>query len=423
MTRTTMWRSLAVAGAAALVLSACSSDDGGSDDAADVPAGDGTLTIGTILPVTGSLAFLGPPEIAGTELAIQEINEGGGYDGKDVVISQGDSGDTSTDIANQTVDRLLSENADTIIGAASSSVSLTVIDKITGAGVVQFSPANTSIALSTYDDGGLYWRTAPPDTLQGSVLATLALDEGNGSAAILALQDAYGEGLANSFETNFTEGGGTITSKQIYDPKAANFSAEVSQAASENPDAIVLIGFEESKTILQELIKQGIGPDNKKLYLVDGNLSNTIADGLPAGIMEGTKGTLPGAEAPQEFRDRLLAIDPALTDFSYAAESYDAVILTALAAIAAGSDNGEAIASQLQAVSTEGEQCDNFADCKALLDEGKDIDYEGVSGPIEFGENGDPTFATMGIYEFGPDNTYPSTAVQYISGPVPPVEG
>ena len=83
---------------------------------------------------------------------------------------QGDSGDTTTDTANQTVDRLLSQNVDAIIGAASSGVTLTVIDKITGAGVVQFSPANTSKTLSDYPDKGLYFRTAPPDILQGAVL-------------------------------------------------------------------------------------------------------------------------------------------------------------------------------------------------------------------------------------------------------------
>ena len=91
--------------------------------------------------------------------------------GKPVEYSPGDSGDTSTDTASQTVDRLLGENVDAIIGAASSSVSLTVIDKITAAGVVQFSPANTSNKLSDYADKGLYFRTAPPDILQGAVVS------------------------------------------------------------------------------------------------------------------------------------------------------------------------------------------------------------------------------------------------------------
>ncbi len=157
--------------------------------------GDGTLKIGTLLPQTGSLAFLGPPEFAGVDLAVKDINDAGGVNGKQVEVTNSDSGDTSTDTASQSVDRLLSNNVDAIIGAASSSVSLSVIDKITGAGVLQISPANTSDELTNYADKGLYFRTAPPDVLQGRVLGDLILADGNSTVGILALQDSYGTGL------------------------------------------------------------------------------------------------------------------------------------------------------------------------------------------------------------------------------------
>ncbi len=141
-------------------------------------AGDGVLTIGTLLPETGNLAFLGPPEVAGARVAIQEINEGGGFNGADVVLTESDSGDTSTDTATTSVTRLLSENVDGIVGAASSGVTLTVIDQVVGAGVTMISPANTSKTLSTYDDNGLYFRTAPSDILQALVLSEVITDDG-----------------------------------------------------------------------------------------------------------------------------------------------------------------------------------------------------------------------------------------------------
>src|SRR5690606_12473582 len=119
----------------------------------------------------------------------------------------GDSGDASTDLASQTTDSLLAAGVDAIVGAASSSVSLTVIDKITAAGVVQFSPANTSDEFTTYDDHGLYFRDAPPDLLQGSVLGQIILDDGVGSVSILALDDAYGTGLADRIEEVLKGGG------------------------------------------------------------------------------------------------------------------------------------------------------------------------------------------------------------------------
>ncbi|OMQ16615.1 branched-chain amino acid ABC transporter substrate-binding protein [Modestobacter sp. VKM Ac-2676] len=220
------------------------------------------LVIGTLLPLTGNLAFLGPPEVAGAQLAINEVNEAGGVLGQPVQLVEGDSGDASTDTATQTVDRLLQSNVDAIVGAASSGVSLTVIDTITGAGVLQISPANTSDQFTTYDDNGLYFRTAPPDTLQARALADLIAGDGNNTVGILAINDPYGTGLAENTRDNLVASGLSEDSIEYitYDPQAANFSSEVQRMVDFNPDAIVVIGFEESSRIIQDLNAQGIGP-------------------------------------------------------------------------------------------------------------------------------------------------------------------
>ena len=120
--------------------------------------------------------------------------------GKDVVQVKADSGDGTPDIAGAQTDKLLDANADVVVGAASSSVSLSVIDKITGAGVVQFSPANTSPALddAKTDPKNLYFRTAPSDVLQGAVMANTVIEDGKNNVAILARQDSYGELLAGA---------------------------------------------------------------------------------------------------------------------------------------------------------------------------------------------------------------------------------
>ncbi|GAA2021004.1 ABC transporter substrate-binding protein [Pseudokineococcus marinus] len=446
MKRTTLARrSVAVAGIAALALTGCG-DDGGTDDGAAPAAsgepsasssssddaaagsedcepetppeaeGDGVLTIGSVLPQTGNLAFLGPPEFAGVELAVQEINEAGGYNGQDVAYVEGDSGDTNTDIASSTVQRLLSANVDSIIGAASSGVSFTIIDAITGAGVVQISPANTAPDFTCASDSGLYFRTAPSDVLQGRVMGDLVIGDGYLDVGMMAIDDPYGTGLAANVQEAVEAGGGSIAGGDpiIYNPQAPNYSAEVAQLAETNPEAIVLIGFDESLRVIPELISQGIGPSEVPLYLVDGNLANYSDDGLEPGALVGTKGTLPGAASTGDFQERLLAVDPSLTDFSYAPESYDAVVMTALAAIAAGDDSGASIASQLPAVSREGTECSGFVECRDLLEAGEDIDYQGVSGPVEFSDLGDPTEATIGIYSYVEDNSYVNDS--YVEG-------
>ncbi|NUO96320.1 MAG: ABC transporter substrate-binding protein [Nonomuraea sp.] len=423
-------RFLAVAAAASLALTACG---GGGDTAAQqstsaapsssAPAtesaaakGDGTLTLGTVLPQTGSLAFLGPPEFAGVDQAVKEINDAGGVLGKPVTKIHTDSGDTTTNVASQSADKLIAQKADAIIGAASSSVSESIIDKVTGAGVVQFSPANTSDKFSTIQDQGLYFRTAPPDKLQGRVLGDLVVADGNDTVGILAMQDSYGSGLADQVTKTAEAAGATVVERVDYDPKAAEFSADVAKIKAKNPKAIVLIGFEEGAKVIQELVKQGLTSDKVKWYMVDGNMSNTNYLKMPKGTLKGVKGTIPGAEAPEEFRKKLQELDPKLEDFTYSAESYDAAILIALAAEAAKDDSGKSIAAKLPEVSKGGEKCKTFKECADLLKAGKDIDYDGISGPIEFNDAGDPAVATIGVYQYGDDNKYATKALEYRTG-------
>jgi ABC-type branched-subunit amino acid transport system substrate-binding protein len=246
-------------------------------------AGDGVLKIGTLLPQTGSLAFLGPPEIAGVKAAIKEINDAGGVLGKPVASTDSDSGDTSTDIATTSVDRLLSEGVDAIVGAASSSVTLSVIDTVVGAGVTMFSPANTSSTLSDYPDKGLYFRDAPPDIIQGKVLSEVLADDNNSSIFVLNLDDAYGNGLAKNLKDSFTESGGEVIDTVAYDPQAQTFEAEVGKAKAADPDAIVVIGFEESSRIVAEMIKQGVGPADIPVYGTDGNMGNATGEKFEEG--------------------------------------------------------------------------------------------------------------------------------------------
>src|SRR4051794_15100135 len=297
-------RAAVVLASASLALTACggSSNDNASSGLSAKPSaspqggaaksGDGTLVVGTLLPQTGDLAFLGPPEFAGVDAAVKDINAAGGVNGKEVVQKKADSGDGTPDIAGSSVDKLLNANADTIIGAAASSVSLTVIDKIVGAGVVEFSPANTSPAFDTYDDKGLYFRTSPSDVLQGSVLGNLIVQDGFKNVAILARQDSYGEGLANQLEQTIKDQGSNVSTKVLYSADATNFTADINKVAASKPDAVALIAFEETTKIVPGLIAKGIGPQDVQTYFVDGNTADYSKDFDP-GTLKGVKATFP----------------------------------------------------------------------------------------------------------------------------------
>ena len=237
-----------------------------STDEGPAPAAPGTtgapLVIGSLTPQTGSLSYQGPQQLAALQLAVADVNAAGGVLGQPVQLVTGDSGDASTDIATQTSDRLLQAGVNAVVGASSSGVSLTVIDKLTGAGIMMISPASTSDKLTGYDDGGLFFRTVPPDTLQARALADLIGGDGNNTVGILALNDPYGVGLADNTRADLIGDG--LAEKNvvevIYDPQAANFDAEVQKMVELNPDGILVIGFEEAGKIVAGLNAQGIGP-------------------------------------------------------------------------------------------------------------------------------------------------------------------
>jgi ABC-type branched-subunit amino acid transport system substrate-binding protein len=391
---------------AAAAIDASWPGEGGGTTAGTGGAADETLVFGGLLPETGNLAFLGPPEFAGLELAVAEVNTLAAQFGLPAVeYFPGDSGDNG-DVANATVDRLLAENVDVFIGAASSGVSLTVIDKITQAGKIHFSPANTSPVFTTYDDNGLYFRTAPSDVVQGAALADMMINDGAATAVFLVLNDSYGTGLLEYSSGPYQDAGGEVLAEIIYDPQAENFDAEIAEAVAADADAIVIIGFDETSKILTGLIEAGQGPADKLIYGTDGNMGNALAAAFDdPTVVAGMKGTLPGVDVAgelPEFRDRLLEVDPDLTDFSYAAETYDAVMVTVLANLMTGqTGDAVAIATAINDVTRGGQKCTTLLECGLLLQSGvTDIDYDGVSGPLEFNDAGEPTEASILILEF-----------------------
>lgn len=413
----TVLGAVALAGASALVLAGCSGGGGGTggdsaEPSAAAPGEELSLTIGTALPQTGNLAFLGPPEEAGVGYAASQINEISDETGLTIDVVYGDSGDTDNKAYETEIPRLLGEDVSAIIGAASSGTSLQFIDQVVGAGVIQFSPANTSDAFTSYDDNGLYFRTAPSDVLQGEVLGNLIAEDGNQTLGMIVLNDSYGTGLAGYVTEAFEAAGGEVVAAPTYNTGDTNFDAQISEVLAADPDAIALITFEEVTTILPGLL--GSFPADK-LYFVDGNLSD-FSEELEPGALTGAKGTLPGLSI-DSIGDFTSALDewvsaeglPELTEYSYAAESFDAVVLLALASLAAGSTDPADIAENLITVSGgegDGETCTTYQECAEIILGGGTADYDGISGPITFDEVGDPTEASIGIYQYGEDNTY-----------------
>jgi branched-chain amino acid transport system substrate-binding protein len=234
--------------------------------------------------------------------------------------------------------------------------------------------------------------------------------DGHETAAMIVLNDAYGTGLRDATQASFEAAGGEIVAAPVFNPGDATFTAQIAEALAAGPDAIVLITFDEAKTIIPALVSQF---PKENLYFVDGNLADYSAD-LEPGTLTGAKGTAPGLD-PDTIMDFLNRMDEnwqaegnaALDSYLYGPESYDAVVLIALAALAAGSVEGVDMAGKLQEVSGgsgNGQKCTSFAECADIINGGGVADYDGISSPITFDAAGDPTQGNILISVYGDDN-------------------
>jgi branched-chain amino acid transport system substrate-binding protein len=408
-------RSVAVAtvAATALLLSACSGD-------AEEPADDSSaaasptreeetptdaLSIGAVLPFT-AYDGAGQPPLAGYELAIEDINAAGGVFGQEVVSLPKDSTDNN-DTANQAVDSLVTEGANFVIGAYGSGMSGSMITKVTEAGMVQISGSNTSSGLTGISPN--YRRTAPTDVLESAYLANLMVDEGRATAAIVVQNDDWGTAFEEAMVTNLEAAGIEVVANESFNTTDTDYSAQIAAVTAADPEAVIFLSY---AAYTGAMLDQLVGVDGfatDAIYFSNSTLGNeyTIDPSLLTGIRGYLAGPPPEIEAT--FEERLLEHSPDLANFAYAAATYDATILAALAAAQSNSTDAETLAQAVIDVSggIEGaEKCTEIADCLALVDAGTPVDYDGLSGELELDENGDTTATNYNLYQYGAEGTY-----------------
>lgn len=389
----------------ALVLAGCSGQSGNARvDAVDA-AGDGTLRIGLILDNTGRQSFLNASQLAAAKLAVQEINAAGGHKGKPVELLPAKISEDTTAQAKE----LVAAQADVVIGPTDSSRAPGAIDVLSQAKVAIISPANAAHGLTRYRSGGYYFRTSAADVAQAPVLVKLAKDRGARTIAILHEDGMYGKDVSVAVAAGAKAAGLGTVAEAVFTAGQARQAAAAAKAAG--PDAVILVARAGAQGAIAELNNQGLA--GSKLILSDGAI-NQYGSALGSKALEGARGILPGVFPSAHFQGELVAVDPGLKDMTFAAETYDAVNLAAIAAAAAQDDAGSSIAGRLMAVSGRHgagavptgsvKPCNTYQECADAINAGKTADYDGESGPIGFDSNGDITTANYMVFTYAADN-------------------
>jgi branched-chain amino acid transport system substrate-binding protein len=361
---------------------------------AAMPAYADDVKLGFLGGFTGPIESLTPPIFNGAKLAVEEINAQGGILGGKLTIESADGACDSTAAANAADKLINSSQVTAIVGGLCTGET---IGGFNGSGkpgnVVFVSPASSAPALTTLDDNDLVFRTTPSDALQGVKMASLLISKDIKKVVVTYVNNDYGKGLNDSFTAAFKADGGTVDADVAHEDSKADYRAELGQLSGTGDQNLVILAYANSSghTILQQAVESG---DFKIFVGGDGMVGDALTKGIDPAAVKGLIATRAGAAtgAGTDAFNKLAAdakVDPTGT---YVPQSYDATFLLALAIEKNGSNKREGLSKALRAVASGSGEVILPGEWKKAVDlikAGKDVNYEGAGGSMDFDAHGD----------------------------------
>jgi ABC-type branched-subunit amino acid transport system substrate-binding protein len=246
------------------------------------------------------------------------------------------------------------------------------------------------------------FRTCPSDALQGVILGKMAADEGYSTAAVFWVNNPYGEGLMKQFKESFEFRDGQVIASIPHDEApAATYVSELSQIMEEAPDVMVALSYPGHATVyLKEFFEAGYNTTTDLLF-VDGTKSADMPAALGPETLDGFLGTAPGSVTG-------MSLDNFETSYSneygerdplpFATNFYDAIVVAGLAAATCDAQGVEitptCIRDNLRYVANPpgtsiNAGVEGIKKALGLIKDGKDINYEGAAGSVDFDKYGD----------------------------------
>ncbi len=379
----------------------------------------GEIKVGSVAGVTGPIAELVVPILAGRNLAAKHVNEQGGLlDGDTMRLVLSDSQcdpKAGVDAGSKVVNV---EQVVAIVGASCSGATNGMVQSVTiPAGVVSLSDSATAPSISDLKDNDLVFRVAASDSYQGAALAKLAIDSGYMKVSVTYSNDDYNAGIAEVFVKTYQEMGGTLAGNQMHEPNKASYRSELATLAGGGGDALAIFAYYGGSgiTIIRNSLENGLFG---KFMAADGMFDSSVIEQIGADALRGniliTQATSDVEDASYKaFADAFTAAgyDPIAP---YAAHGYDAAFLIALAIEKAGVAERGKISAALRSVASPPGMVirpGEWEKAKAALASGGDVNYEGAAGNADFDGNGD-VGGIFGINTVGDDGKWTTKMIK-----------
>ncbi len=341
------------------------------------------IKIGVILGFTGPVESMIPAMASGAELAMKEVSDSGLLlNGSTVTPVRGDSTCIDSNAAVAAAERLVtSDGINAILGGDCSGVTGAILSNVAlPNGILMISPSATSPALSTAEDDGLFFRTAPSGAREGVVMSEILLEQGITSVALTYTNNDYGKGLAETFQESYTERGGSITISAAHEDGKPDYSAEVGALGAAGGELLVVVGYVDQggSGLVRAALDLGAFD---RFHFPAGMMGAALEENFGSEI-EGSSGQHPGTDSPGAAKYAEIVGDKFDATSSFSPESYDAAALMLLAMQAAGSSDSKVFKNKVMDVANApGVQIfpGDLAKALQILADGGEVDYVGAS--------------------------------------------
>ena len=350
------------------------------------------IKMGIILGFTGPIESLTPAMAASAELAFKEASDSGSLlGGKKIEPVRADSTCVDSAAATAAAEGLISGGVAAIMGADCSGVTGAIATNVAVPnGVVMISPSATSPGLTTLDDKGYFFRTAPSDARGGQILADITKDRKVKSVAITYTNNDYGKGLADVYEAAVKAHGLKVTTVLAHEEGKGDYSAEVATLASAGGDAVAVLGYLDQAGA--QIIQGSLDAGSFDVFILsDGMIGDSLTDKFGKALNK-SFGSLPGSTGKGAGVFAKVASGAGIDSSGpYTGESYDAAALITLAMQAGGKADRATVQQNVMSVANAPGKKIYPGELKKALDllaKGKAINYEGATG-VEFTDVGE----------------------------------